>query len=92
MLPGTCCQPAESLLSFLVQDIPDSAAPAGLTPCSLLPCWLQELPDSGMLWAEAITMAPRPQRKSKSADALKRVTDSPLVVAAVAQLFVADRF
>ena len=37
-------------------------------------------------------MAPRPQRKSKSADALKRVTDSPLVVAAVAQLFVADRF
>eukprot|EP00891_Asterochloris_glomerata_P002445 jgi/Astpho2/2445/fgenesh1_pg.00044_%23_65_t len=52
---------------------------------------LQELPDSGMLWAEAITMAPRPQRKSKSADALKRVTDSPLVVAAVAQLFVADR-
>jgi pre-mRNA-processing factor 6 len=39
---------------------------------ALLAKALQELPASGRLWAEAISAAPRPQRKTKSADALKR--------------------
>ncbi|PSC71481.1 STABILIZED1-like [Micractinium conductrix] len=52
---------------------------------------LQDCPDSGPLWAETINMAPRPQRKSRSVDALKKCNDDPFVVAAVAGLFWADR-
>ena len=32
---------------------------------------LQECPDSGKVWAEDISLAPKPQQKSKSVDALK---------------------
>lgn len=52
---------------------------------------LQECPSSGSLWATAIEMAPRPQRKSKSSDALKRSDQDPCVIAAVAKLFWQDR-
>jgi pre-mRNA-processing factor 6 len=52
---------------------------------------LQECPESGRLWAEAIATAARPQRKSRSVDALKRCNDDPYVVAAVASLFWGDR-
>ncbi|KAG2447955.1 hypothetical protein HYH02_006984 [Chlamydomonas schloesseri] len=52
---------------------------------------LQDCPTSGLLWAEAISMAPRPARKTKATDALKRCDNDPHVVAAVAQLFWADR-
>lgn len=58
---------------------------------TLLAKALQDCPNSGMLWAEAVAMAPRPQRKTKSADALKRCDNDPHVIAAVAQLFWADR-
>ena len=51
---------------------------------------LQECPESGMLWSDVITTAPRPQRKSKSVDALKRCNNDPHVVCAVAQLFMND--
>ena len=51
---------------------------------------VQECPTSGVLWAEAISMAPRPQRKSKSSDALKRCNDDPHIIAAVATLFKND--
>ncbi|CAM9797127.1 unnamed protein product, partial [Heterosigma akashiwo] len=33
---------------------------------------LQECPGSGLLWAEEIGAAPRPQRKARSVEALKR--------------------
>ena len=52
---------------------------------------MQDIPDSGILWAEAIAMAPRPQRRSKSVDALKKNSDSPHITAAVALLFQNDR-
>ncbi|KXZ45962.1 hypothetical protein GPECTOR_49g546 [Gonium pectorale] len=52
---------------------------------------LQDCPTSGPLWAEAIAAAPRPARRSKATDALKRCDNDPHVVAAVAQLFWADR-
>lgn len=52
---------------------------------------LQECPTSGILWAASIEMAPRPQRKSKSMDALKRCDHDPYVIAAVAKLFWNDR-
>lgn len=58
---------------------------------ALLAKALQELPAGGRLWAEAIASAPRPQRKTKSADALKRCDQDPAVIAAVANLFWQDR-
>lgn len=57
---------------------------------ALLARGLQALPNSGSLWAEAIASAPRPARRSKSVDALKRCNDDPAVLAAVASLFAAD--
>jgi pre-mRNA-processing factor 6 len=52
---------------------------------------LQESPNSGILWAASIEMVPRPQRKSKSMDALKKCDHDPHVIAAVAKLFWHDR-
>ncbi|KAK4284734.1 hypothetical protein QN277_001522 [Acacia crassicarpa] len=52
---------------------------------------LQEYPNSGILWAMSIEMVPRPQRKSKSMDALKKCDHDPHVIAAVAKLFWHDR-
>jgi pre-mRNA-processing factor 6 len=69
----------------------EQRAGSGKAAETLLAKALQELPASGRLWAEAIAAAPRPQRKTKSADALKRCDQDPAVVSAVAQLFWADR-
>ncbi|KAJ7948291.1 Pre-mRNA-processing factor 6 [Quillaja saponaria] len=52
---------------------------------------LQECPNSGTLWAASIEMVPRPQRKTKSMDALKKCDHDPHVIAAVAKLFWHDR-
>lgn len=52
---------------------------------------LQECPKSGILLAENISTSPRPEQKSKSADAIKKNPDDPLVIAAVASLFASDR-
>ncbi|KAI8824841.1 PRP1 splicing factor, N-terminal-domain-containing protein [Fimicolochytrium jonesii] len=66
---------------------------AGNTPMAraLLAKALQECPTSGMLWAEAILMEPRAQRKTRSADALKKCENDPVVVVTVARLFWAER-
>lgn len=47
---------------------------------ALLAKGLQDCPASGLLWGEAIAMAPRPQRRSKAADAMKRCDNDPHVV------------
>ncbi|KAI8921006.1 PRP1 splicing factor, N-terminal-domain-containing protein [Powellomyces hirtus] len=52
---------------------------------------LQECPSSGLLWSEAILMESRPHRKARSADALKKCENDPLVVVTVARLFWAER-
>ena len=52
---------------------------------------LQECPSSGILWAEAIFMEPRPRRKTKSVDALKKCEHDPHVLLAVSRLFWAER-
>ncbi|KAG4108716.1 PRP1 splicing factor, N-terminal-domain-containing protein [Neocallimastix lanati (nom. inval.)] len=52
---------------------------------------LQECPSSGLLWSEAILMEPRPQRKSRSTDALKKTDNHPQVIVTVARLFWAER-
>jgi pre-mRNA-processing factor 6 len=52
---------------------------------------LQDCPNSGLLLAENISTAPRPERKAKSADAIKRNPDDPWVITAVASLFASER-
>ena len=52
---------------------------------------LQECPDSGLLWAEEVRTAPRPARRGKSMEALKRCDNDPHVITAVAALFVDER-
>ncbi|GLH16055.1 Protein crooked neck [Gryllus bimaculatus] len=52
---------------------------------------LQECPNSGILWAEAIFLEQRPQRKTKSVDALKRCEHDPHVLLAVSKLFWSER-
>ena len=46
---------------------------------------MQECPASGILWAEAIFLEPRPQRRTKSVDALKKCEHDPHVLLAVAK-------
>ncbi|CAN1123789.1 Protein STABILIZED1 [Linum perenne] len=58
---------------------------------SLMAKALQECPNSGILWAASIEMVHRPQRKSRSSDALKKTNHDPHVVAAVAKLFILER-
>jgi pre-mRNA-processing factor 6 len=52
---------------------------------------LQECPSSGILLAENIRTAPRVEKKSKSADAIKRCPEDPHVIAVVACLFASER-
>ncbi|XP_076338793.1 pre-mRNA-processing factor 6-like [Tachypleus tridentatus] len=52
---------------------------------------MQECPGSGILWAEAIFMEARPQRKTKSVDALKRCEHDSHVLLAVSKLFWSER-
>ena len=46
---------------------------------------LQECPSSGILWAESVAMESRPQRKTKSVDALKKCEHNAHVILAVAK-------
>jgi len=52
---------------------------------------LQECPTSGILWSLSIWSEPRPMRKSRSVDALKKSADNPLIICTVARLFWAER-
>ena len=52
---------------------------------------LQECPASGLLWSMSIWAEPRPMRKSRSVDALKKSADDPLIICTVARLFWAER-
>uniref|UniRef100_UPI00358DE5CD pre-mRNA-processing factor 6 n=1 Tax=Myxine glutinosa TaxID=7769 RepID=UPI00358DE5CD len=52
---------------------------------------MQECPNSGILWAEAIFLETRPQRKTKSVDALKKCEHDPHVLLAVGKLFWSER-
>jgi pre-mRNA-processing factor 6 len=52
---------------------------------------LQVCPAAGVLLAENIYTVTRVEKKSKSADAIKRCPDDPQVIAAVATLFASER-
>jgi len=62
---------------------------AGMTAIanSMMAKALQECPTAGVLWAEAIFMEPKPSRKTKSVDALKKCEHDPIVLLAVSKLF-----
>ncbi|KAJ1970065.1 U4/U6 x U5 tri-snRNP complex subunit Prp1 [Dispira parvispora] len=48
---------------------------------------LQDCPTSGLLWAEAIFLEPRAQRKARSVDAMKKCPEDSMVFVAIARLF-----
>lgn len=73
--------------SVRVEERAGSAAQAR----AVLARGLQDCPTSGRLWAISIWNEPRPQRKTKAADALKKTNDDPVVIVVVARLFWADR-
>lgn len=52
---------------------------------------LQDCPASGLLWSLSIWSEPRPMRKTRSVDALKKSSDNPIIICTVARLFWADR-
>ncbi|KAK9462621.1 PRP1 splicing factor, N-terminal-domain-containing protein [Lipomyces oligophaga] len=52
---------------------------------------LQECPVSGAIWAESVSMESRTQRKPRLIDALKKCDNDPIVIAAIAKLFYAER-
>lgn len=52
---------------------------------------LQECPSSGLLWSMAIWSEPRPTRKARSVDALKKCDNDAKVICTVARLFWAER-
>lgn len=52
---------------------------------------MQECPTSGVLWAESIFLELRPQRKTKSVDALKVCEHDAHVLLAVSKLFWSER-
>lgn len=53
---------------------------------------LQEVPNSGLLWSESIWhLEPRPQRKSRSLEAIKKVENDPILFITVARIFWGER-
>ncbi|KAF8234443.1 hypothetical protein L208DRAFT_1261695 [Tricholoma matsutake] len=58
---------------------------------SMLARGLQECPTSGLLWTMSIWAEPRPMRKARSVDALKKSADNPMIICTVARLFWAER-
>ena len=52
---------------------------------------LQECPESGLLWTLSVWSEPRPARKTRSADALRKTKDNPLVICTVARIFWSER-
>ncbi|TFK18041.1 hypothetical protein FA15DRAFT_675582 [Coprinopsis marcescibilis] len=71
-----------------------SSSPAPLSSPqakSMLSRALQECPTSGLLWSLSIFSETRPQRKSRSVDALKKSSDNPIIICSVARLFWAER-
>ncbi|TIA68703.1 hypothetical protein E3P91_03963 [Wallemia ichthyophaga] len=64
----------------------EERANAGNQAKGLLSKALQECQTSGLLWSIAIWMEPRPSRKTKSVDALRKVTDDPTIIVTVARM------
>jgi len=57
----------------------------------LLSKGLQDCPTSGILWSMTILSEARPQRRTRSVDAMKKAGDDPYIICTVARLFWAER-
>jgi pre-mRNA-processing factor 6 len=68
-----------------------TAATVSAASNSLMAKALQECPTSGLLWAEQIRAAPRVERKSKAALAIKKCPEDAHVLCAVAEFFASKR-
>ncbi|KIK37812.1 hypothetical protein CY34DRAFT_92045 [Suillus luteus UH-Slu-Lm8-n1] len=87
---GRLVNPANEILwaeSVGVEERSGGAAQAK----AMLARGLQECPTSGLLWSMSIWAEPRPTRKSRSVDALKKSKDNPLITCTVARLFWTER-
>lgn len=56
----------------------------------LLARGLQECPNSGILWSEELSVTPRAQQRTKSADALAKCPKSAIVISTIAGIFERD--
>ncbi|KAI5478731.1 hypothetical protein MNV49_004656 [Pseudohyphozyma bogoriensis] len=74
------------LESVKVEERDDSGAAKGMMARAL-----QALPTSGALHSHSVWSEPRPTRKSRSVDALKKTNNSCVVIVTVARLFWSER-
>ncbi|KAM0790103.1 hypothetical protein ACM66B_005430 [Microbotryomycetes sp. NB124-2] len=74
------------LESVKVEERDESGAAKGMLARAL-----QALPTSGLLHSCSVWSEPRPTRKSRSVDALKKTNNAPAVIVTVARLFWAER-
>merc|ERR1719183_2373650 len=51
----------------------------------------QKFPQSGLLWSQAIDMAPSSRRKRKCTEAMKKCNNDPHIIYAAAKIFLIDR-
>lgn len=52
---------------------------------------LQECPTSGLLWRMQVMSEPRPSRKTRATDAMKKTESHPIIISTVARLFWTER-
>ncbi|KAK4051709.1 U4/U6 x U5 tri-snRNP complex subunit Prp1 [Microbotryomycetes sp. JL221] len=74
------------LESVKVEERDESGAAKGMLARAL-----QALPTSGLLHSYSVWSEPRPTRKSRSVDALKKTNNAPAVIVTVARLFWSER-
>jgi len=78
-------------LEAIKVELRSTASGSGKIAQTMLAKALQDCPTSGKLWALAIQMEKKPQKKARSFDALKRCDNDPHVMLQVAILFWEDR-
>jgi len=68
-----------------------SASAVGIQARNMMARALQDCPNSGLLYSQSIWYEPRPQRKARGVDALKKCNNDPRVIVTVARLLWAER-
>jgi pre-mRNA-processing factor 6 len=68
-----------------------NASAVGIQARNMMSRALQDCPNSGLLYSQSIWYEPRPQRKARGADALKKCNNDPRVIVTVARLLWAER-
>ncbi|KAI9624055.1 hypothetical protein H4Q26_017066 [Puccinia striiformis f. sp. tritici PST-130] len=68
-----------------------TASAVGIQARNMMSRALQDCPNSGLLYSQSIWYEPRPQRKTRGADALKKCNNDSRVIVTVARLLWAER-